>query len=326
MKKSYAPIFVVGSARSGTSLLYAILQASGAFAIYPAETLLLRTCADRYGSLAKKANFRAFINDWIISKQFARSGLDKDHFLYEISHQGITNYFDFLDSFMTLIADNQRKNRWAENTPNHVLELDVIADYFPNSKIIHVIRDGRAVASSLAHLGWTSFNHPKYKLMSAGLHWQTQVLTGRRLGRKLADRYMEVHYEHLVEQPEIILQDLSTFVGTSISMDMLAANPHGALRKSNTVYVDKENNDKLFSQKALTKWKSILSDDEQKMLHSVIGDTLQTFGYPVGKKFSNKQWSFLFCSCIYHGKEWLRHKTILGRYAKTGLEINERKA
>lgn len=321
MLKAKSPVFVVGSARSGTSLVYSILLATNKFALYPAETLLLRTCADKYGKLSHSANYKRFINDWLSSKQFIRSGLDRNQFIADASRHN-SSYLDFLDFFMTSVAEKQGKACWAENTPNHVLEITNIAEYFPQARFIHVIRDGRAVAASLNKLGWVSCKHPDLRLMSAGLHWQTQVITGRRQGRKIGHRYMELQYEELVCQPENALRKLSEFIGVCIDMQKLQLNPHGSLGKSNSVYGKESNDGNLLSKESLAKWKTILSIDEQAMLNSLVGDTLHCLGYSVEERKSAGWISVMYCKFVYHLKEWLRHGTILGRKSKSGLELD----
>lgn len=318
MSNIQSPIFIVGSARSGTSLVYAILQSSGVYAKYSAETLLLRTCADKYRSLSTNSNYKKFISDWLSSKQFIRSGLVASEF-----ERGAKNhcgdYFQILNYFMTEVAEKQGVEYWAENTPNHVLEITNIAKYFPTSKIIHVIRDGRASSESLRKLGWTSLKTPLLSLVTAALHWQKQVLWGAKQGEMLGSRYMEVHYERLVQEPEKVLSEISQFTGTKIDLVTLNANPCGALKRNNSAFGGSDT--QLFSTSALTRWQSNLSANEHKIVNLIIGDTLQRFGYIVGERASGHYFLIAYCKLIYKVKEWLRHKTILGKFSKTGLEI-----
>ncbi len=323
MNSVQSPVFVVGSARSGTSLVYSILMASNVYTLYAAETLLLRTCADKYGRLTQKSIYEKFIQDWLKSKQFLRSGLNREVFIRNAIHHK-SSYLEFLDYFMTAMSLDQNKSYWAENTPNHVLEISNIAKYFPQSRFLHVIRDGRAVATSLNKLNWVSSKQAALRLMSAGIHWETHVVSGRKQGRKLGKRYMEIYYEELIRHPNKVLCALSDFIGTNIDLQMLQNNRYGVLGKTNTVYNEKQPNDnKLFSADALSRWKTTLSAKDQAILNTVIGDTLQSFGYSVGKKISVNQFSVIYCKFMYHLKEWLRHETILGRNAKTGLELDE---
>lgn len=317
------PVFVVGAARSGTSLVYSILMSSGMYARYAAETHLLRTCADKYGPLHKRSNFDAFMHDWLLSKQFRRSGLDPHQFAREAA-QHRTNYYDFLGFFMAQVAVAQKKSCWAENTPNHVLEVSHIASFFPDAKVIHVIRDGRAVAASLNRLNWVSCKHPALRIISAGIHWETQVQTGRREGRILGNRYLEIRYENLIQEPDVTLARISEFIGVVVDRHLLDTNPCGAVGKSNSVYgVDCTEEGQLFSLDALTRWVSELSANEQGELNTVIGETLDSLGYQIGDKRRVPSYLVTYCKMMYHLKNSLRHKTYLGRYLETGLELHE---
>ncbi|BCL59430.1 sulfotransferase [Desulfomarina profundi] len=282
-----SPVFVVGCARSGTSLVYSILLASNEFAHYEAETLLLRTCADKYGKLNRERNYNKFIQGWVQSKQFIRSGLNQDRFLLNAPNHS-SNYLDFLDFFMTSIAIDQGKFRWAENTPNHILEITNIAKHFPDARFIHVIRDGRAVASSLDKLNWISLKHPALRMISAGIHWKTQVKQGRKQGKKLDRNYMELFYEELIENPEKVLQELSVFTGTTINLQILENNRYSSLKKNNSVYSDniKSEKNRIFSSSAVDKWKTSLSSEDQAILNTVTGDLLEELGFHVGSKTS----------------------------------------
>jgi len=320
MLKEISPVFVVGSARSGTSLVYSIILSSGVYALYAAETLLLRTCADKYGSLKSNRNFEIFLSDWLESKQFNRSGLDRERFILDAwKHR--SSYLEYLNFFMTSIAEKQGKSSWAENTPNHVLEISNIARYFPTARFVHVIRDGRAVAASLNTLGWVSCKSPLMKTMSAGIHWEKQVLAGRRQGRCLADRYLELHYEELICDPERILRTLSEFLNIHLDLKVLRENPFGVLAKNNSVYGDQKRGS-LFSRSGLLTWKAVLTDREQETLNSVIGSTLRSFGYVVETQGQVNKLTVCTCKLIYNLKEWLKYNTLLGRTSKTGLELN----
>jgi hypothetical protein len=316
-----SPVFVVGSARSGTSLVYSILMSSGLYALYEAETLLLRTCAGKYGRLSRQANYEKFMRDWLNSKQFERSGLDKKVFV-DNAQQHRSSYLEFLDFFMKSVAKNQGKEAWVENTPNHVLEMKKISTYFNDARFIHVIRDGRAVAASLCKLGWVSQKQPRFRALSAGIHWQDQVLTGRRLGQTLGDKYLEIYYENLVCNPIDELKRISSFIGVEINLETLKDRKWVGGRKNNSVYRDNLDQKTLFVKSGLLSWKTSLTAVEQKILNSVLDKTLHELGYEEGEKTSIGKLSVYYCTWFYFLKKWLRHRTILGRKSKTGLELN----
>ena len=72
-----APVFVVGSARSGTTLLYDTLLSAGGFAIYLGESNIFNLLAPRFGDLRVRKNREKMLNVWLGSRLFRVSGLER---------------------------------------------------------------------------------------------------------------------------------------------------------------------------------------------------------------------------------------------------------
>ncbi len=65
--RSTAPVFVVGSPRSGTTLLYHMLLSAGGFARYRAETHVFNTLAPRFGHLRRERDVAEALRTWLAS-------------------------------------------------------------------------------------------------------------------------------------------------------------------------------------------------------------------------------------------------------------------
>src|SRR5579875_3457488 len=163
------PIFIVGSPRSGTSLLRLILDSHPAIACGP-ETHVL---ADLDESLGRH---------W---DRLARYGAEREHW-----HDA------YREAFARLKADyaaRRGKARWADKTPAYAQHLQFVTALFPDAQVIHVIRDARHVtASALARWGWR-------RAWAMPQLWRESVEKAREFGRD-ADpgRYREVRFEQLV--------------------------------------------------------------------------------------------------------------------------------
>jgi len=72
------PVFIVGSARSGTTLLYHLLLSSGGFAIYRGETHAFNLMGPRFGRLGKRADRDRLMDAWLASEFLRRSGLEAE--------------------------------------------------------------------------------------------------------------------------------------------------------------------------------------------------------------------------------------------------------
>ncbi len=278
-REAQFPVFVVAPPRSGTTLVYSILLSSGAFPIYEAESRIVE-CRPRYGRLTNRRNFRSFVHDYRRSRQFTRSGLDPDRFLVEAMER-CNSYVDFLQFFMESMAAAQGKLRWAEKTPNHVLNMGELARAFPDARFIHVIRDGRDVALSQRSVGHTVQFHkdPLIQLVWAAKIWELLASTGRRSGRALGERYLELRYEDVVSRLDETIERLRDFAEIDLDRARISETKVGALAQANTAFT--EDGMKGVSEKARERWREGLSERERQVVEWSIGKSLRRFGYEV---------------------------------------------
>src|SRR5580704_4417565 len=116
--RSKAPVFVLGSPRSGTTLLYHMLLSSGGFAVYRSATHVFNLLETAYGDLGKASHKRKLMKAWLGSKMFQVSGLDARKIEARIIAE-CTIGGDFLRLVMGQIAEYQNVKRWADCTPDH---------------------------------------------------------------------------------------------------------------------------------------------------------------------------------------------------------------
>ncbi|HXH02184.1 MAG TPA: sulfotransferase [Candidatus Competibacteraceae bacterium] len=310
------PVFIVGAARSGTTLVYSLLLSSGVFPLYEAETHLLESCP-RYGSLDDEANFARLMADWLGSKQFARSRLDAEQFrAVARRHRG--SCAELLGCFMACIAERQGKQRWVEKTPAHVFHLATLARAFPDARFVHVIRDGRDVALSKRKMGWIEGRDPLRQLLHGALQWQAAVRAGRAAGRRLGERYLELRYEDLTEQPEAAIAQLAHFIEAPLSLEAVRDSSVVALGRGNTAFGE---NMRGVSRQATQRWRRGLSAEEVWALERVVGPTLTALGYELGSVQPQSPvapgWRWRLYGEFYGARlalrRLLKHHTPLGR-------------
>ena len=112
-----------------------------------------------------------------------------------------------------------------EKTPDHATVLRAALTLLPEARVVHVIRDSRAVAASLlaAAAGWGKSWAPD-TATKAAVVWQRYTKAAMDVGRQLpADRYTEVYYEDLVADPQFQVARLFAFAGLPLSPDAAAA-------------------------------------------------------------------------------------------------------
>jgi hypothetical protein len=313
------PVFVVGSARSGTTLLYHMLLSAGNFAVFRAETHAYDVLGPRFGHFRTPAVRRRFLNHWLGSRHFELSGLNANEFSTQIMSD-CHSTGDFLRIFMGGIARLQKVGRWSDCTPAHISHIRAIKREIPDALILHVIRDGRDVALSAARLNWTKplpadRSSPR---MLAALSWHWAVQGGRKAGRKLGEDYCEVRFEQLVQSPQETLDGLSGFVGQPLDYNRIKEAGIGSVSEPNTSF---RSTDKKFEP--VGRFKTGMDKAELGEIEFVLGDLLDDLGYERVMNGATADSPALLVKrrlyeSYFSGKLWARVNTPLGR--RTSLQ------
>lgn len=161
--------------------------------------------------------------------------------------------------------------------PENSLRIHFIKIIFPSAKIIHIIRDGRAVVCSnyrsvmerkerLAHPFGSFLRPPGWRerldwplLRQLAYLWNTTVLYASAEGKKYGDDYREVFYEALPERAASILPEIWQWIGVSHSDRVLASMP----KFENRNY----------------KWKAEFTAEEIASVEEIAREGLIRFGY-----------------------------------------------
>lgn len=277
--RSDFPVFVVGAPRSGTTLVYSLLLATGEFVEYEEGETRLLQCRYVYGPLSRDSCRARFAEDWLKSAQFKRSGLDPEDFRDVLAREP-DSYVELLRAFMQLMAEDQDKPRWAEKTPANIHHMHELADAFPEARFVHVIRDGRDVALSRRKLGWhvVRSDDPVRQLVGAAVHWAGVITSGRAAGRSLDGRYHEVQYEDLIRRTDEEIVRLMSFADSHLADCWRDQPSSGALQSGFSAFSSEISG---LSTDPLERWRDRLSDEELAATHSTIGGTLRDLGYQV---------------------------------------------
>jgi hypothetical protein len=104
---------------------------------------------------------------------------------------------------------------FVEKTPSHALYITEIKQLLPESRIINIVRDPRAVVASLlaAARTWGADWAPSDPSIAAAI-WVQHVEAARAAARKLSNSdFLEVKYEELWKFPSDNLQHIARFLG-----------------------------------------------------------------------------------------------------------------
>lgn len=205
---SIRPVFLVGMNGSGTTMLRDSLCRHSELYGFLRETRLLPHVLNSAGKMGGLDDDNTFLGVWrrvqaIPAFSVVNGGAPPP--IPENWRQYPRDIGFVVDAFFRYFAYQQGKTRWCEKTPQHVQHLRLLSEVFPGAKFVHLIRDARACAASF-HRRWG--RRPELTVY----RWKKAVQEGREQGASLGDRYLEVRYEELTEDPEHWMRIICRFL------------------------------------------------------------------------------------------------------------------
>jgi Sulfotransferase family len=274
-------VFIVGCARSGTTLLRRMLDAHPDIAI-TRETHWIAKWFERQQGVTPDGYVTDDLLPTLVNyEKFARMGIDEAELRALIRSESPLTYARFVSFVFDLYGRDQGKNLVGDKTPSYVLRIPMLHALWPTARFVHLIRDGRDVALSM--LAWertrllsrfsTWKEHP---LVTAALVWASRVRLGIEAGRELGPKlYHEVRYESLVARPAEESARLCDFLGVPCEDAMLR------------FHEGRERHDSGLSAKkawrpitaGLRDWRSEMASEGIGRFEAAAGDVLGELGY-----------------------------------------------
>ena len=283
---------LVGSPRSGTTLLRLMLDSHPEMAI-PPETAFLPAAQDLegQGDELRERFFERIVTFPASAPAWGDFGIRKEDFharLQEIRPFSVAEGFRL---FYRMYAARFGKPRWGEKTPLYCHHLPYLQNLFPEARFIHIVRDGRDAAVSLRER-WFS---PGFEIEVQARHWRDNVAAARRDG-PACRHFLEVRFEDMVQDPEAVLRRICGFVELPYHPDMLRFPERAPerleehrtrYRPDGSVLVSHEER---LRQQAHTRrppdpakiglWRQALLAEEARRFEEIAGDLLDAYGYP----------------------------------------------
>ncbi len=272
-------VFIVGCPRSGTTLLQRMLDHHPLLAVANDTHFIpraIRGVAEGF-DLPLTTNLIERVRSY---HRFFRLGLS-EMAVCEAAENSHT-YGEFVSALYTEYAKLHGKMLAGEKTPDYVRYLPLLHCLFPGVKTVHLIRDGRDVALSTLQWAREDKGPGKFQLWReepvavCALWWQWQVKSGRSSGVNLgAERYLEVRYEDLIEDPEQTLRAITAFLGLPFAPEMLTYYK-GKMRLGHSRSAKKA---WLPPTPGLRNWRTQMSERDLELFEAIAGDLLSALGY-----------------------------------------------
>jgi hypothetical protein len=274
------PIFVVGVARSGTTLLSAMLAAHSRLDCGPESRFFARfrhlDARQRRATLAQ-ASWPGPAVDFIDSLR------NRGHpvvGLFGLELADVREYLAarppslaaMLESLTVLHARRAGKMRWVEKTPRHLLMTELLRRLWPDARIVRIVRDPRDVALSLAGL-------PFAKESVVGNLVRVDQDDRASRDRVASDPLaMTLRYEDLVTEPERELRRICDFIGEAYEPAMLDQRGAAAAVAADHEWWKAAVSGPLHTE-SVGRWRREMSADAQRFAGLHLSGFLREHGY-----------------------------------------------
>jgi len=251
---------------------------------------------------SKKKNCDSYLRDGLCSSEFGLNGSETDERCYRLLHpeqervdrkskidEQLNNYTDCRSANRRLVdskcspllesACSSRSTRVVKLVRGTMETMQPLLRRLPDTRVIHLVRDPRAVALS------------RYKFSAGGRGHYSRAASGRTdhlsreasvycrqvvadirwrqlLEREFPGRFYTLTYEQLVIDPHGRASDIYRFVAETDSPAEIARN---------FTFLAEVGNDKVTAKKLATQWQQQLTPDEQRQINKQCTELMKLF-------------------------------------------------
>jgi len=281
LSSDYNPFFIIGSGRSGTTLLRSILVGNTSIAIPPESFVFYKVYRKylTYQHLGWKDLSRLIISEFESHAQFKRWNTNlypcyQETFNIPKKNRSLAKIIEIV--YKQYIKDNNPTAvMWGDKTPLNTYYYNWINKLYPSAKYIHMLRDGRDVVTSIIKSGlYTNIDDACWR-------WIAGVENTEKLRSIVGENYfLEIRYESLVTNIKNEVGRLCAFLGVEFTPNML--KPHQTAKKllKNTAAAPHHKN--LLNPiniNSIGKWKRELDESQKEIVNNKIGRKLEQLNY-----------------------------------------------
>jgi Sulfotransferase family len=276
-------LFIVGCARSGTTLLRRMVDAHPLIAIPREQHWLPKWFERRKGVTSEGFVTPELVSELIRYEKFVRMRIGREELERLLGSGDPVKYSDFVSGVFDLYGQAQGKSLVGDKTPAYVDRIPTLHALWPNARFVHLVRDGRNVCLSTINWGrafkiarrFTRWDEDA--VTTTALWWERKVRLGHEDGTPLGpELYHEVRYEELVSEPAKTCAALCGFL--DIPYDEAMLKFHEGRTKTKPGLDAK--GAWLPVTPGLRDWRTQMPTEDLERFEATVGDLLDELGYP----------------------------------------------
>ena len=271
--------FIAGQAKSGTTLLVALLDSHPELLVLPEETAYFPTVLTKYAPRGRRAQFDYLTKQSLSNVLFggpckwgkrSYATFPREKFLQTFERAAFdpANAQEDLLVLMvkayaaTLGRSLDTITRWVEKTPANRNHVNAVLTRFPHAKILVTLRDPRAILAAQIALEKTR-QTGRFSTYYVIAHWRVAAKLARRV-RDAEVPGLVVQYERLVHEPARTMEEVCGY----LEIDF---NPETVLTPTKV--------GQFWSGNSAARWERELSKDEIGWVEWHCRDLMPEFGY-----------------------------------------------
>jgi len=284
--------FIAGQAKSGTTLLAALLDNHPELLVLPQETAYFPTVLKKYGGAGRRAQF-----DYLTQKSFSRvlfGGEPKwrEHEYKDFPQRKFRETFervafdpsnaerDLIALMAAAYAETtgaplDRIKRWIEKTPANRNHVDEIFSRFPDARLLVTLRDPRAILATQIALEKTR-QTKRFSVYYVIAHWRVAARLARRI--RVGDvPGLFVAFEQLVSEPASVMKNVCNYLEINFDPEIVLTptkigEPWGGNSAAQIGFSK-------VSAEPASRWENELNEDEIGWVEWHCRDLMPEFGY-----------------------------------------------
>ena len=278
------PSFILGHARSGTSLLLSLLDGHPELVVFPGELKFFKRVVN---PTADNFLLRTDFQVCFYKNRFGIKGIDfstvRDSLQRRLSDAHHKR--DMLRSIIHTYAEiepskSNKKKRWVEKTPHNIKFVPTLESWFPETaKYIYIVRDPRDVFAS-------SRKRPEYSLQKFCIDWAINLMFAGVCKKRLGERFLIIRYEDIITNLKGIVKTLAAFLEIELCATLETPTKHGILWTGNSRFIHDR---KGIDNQSISKYAQRVKPFEIEKIERELHNKMRQYGYDVQIHQNHKQ-------------------------------------